>query len=340
MQFKDYYAVLEVAKDATADDIKKAFRKLARKYHPDVSKEPDASARMSEINEANAVLSDAERRAAYDAVGQGHQAGERFTPPPDWDAGFEFSGRGAEGMDGGEYSDFFAELFGRMGQQARRQAGAERHRGGGASTAGGFGAAGADHHAKILLDVEDAWSGAKRLVTLRAPQLDAQGRVQLAERTLEVNIPAGVKAGQMIRLAGQGGPGLGGGQPGDLMLEVHFKAHPRFRVDGADLIAELSLAPWEAALGAVVPVVLPDGSTLKVRVPAGAQSGRSITVRGKGLPARTPGDLELQLRVVLPSAFDPRAKRLYEQMATELTDFDARKVAAAEHERRPQEDAA
>jgi curved DNA-binding protein len=162
--------------------------------------------------------------------------------------------------------------------------------------------------------------------------------VHLGERTLQVHIPAGVKAGQMIRLAGQGGPGLGGGPPGDLMLEVQFRAHPQFRVDGADLVCELPLAPWEAALGAVVPVTLPDGSTLQVRVPAGAQSGRSITVRGKGLPARTPGDLELQLRVVLPSAFDPRAKHLYEQMAAELVDFDARRVAAAERQRSGQED--
>ena len=192
---------------------------------------------------------------------------------------------------------------------------------------------GQDHHAKILLDIEDAWRGARRVVTLRVPQLDAQGRIHLAERTLEVNIPAGVKAGQLIRLAGQGGPGLGGAPAGDLLLEVRFNPHALFRVDGADLIAELPLAPWEAALGAVVPVTLPDGSTLKVRVPAGAQSGRSITVRGKGLPARTPGDLELQLRVLLPSAFDPRARRLYEQMATELRDFDARKVAVAEDER-------
>ena len=172
------------------------------------------------------------------------------------------------------------------------------------------------------------------------PQLDAHGRVRLAERTLEVSIAIGVKAGQLVRLAGQGGPGQGGGPPGDLLLEVRFNPHPRFRVDGADLIAELPLAPWEAALGAVVPVTLPDGSTLKVRVPEGAQSGRSITVRGKGLPARTPGDLELQLRVLLPSAYDPRAKRLYEQMAAELPDFDARKVAAAEGERRHQEKAA
>jgi curved DNA-binding protein len=330
LQFKDYYAVLGVAKDASADEIKKAYRKLARKYHPDVSKEPDAAARMSELNEANTVLSDPERRAAYDAAGKGQRAGEHFTPPPDWDAGFEFRGAGPDGVDPGEYSDFFAELFGRMGRaQGGRRGGARA----------GFHAAGEDHHAKILLDIEDAFRGATRRVSLRVPQLDPQGRLQLAERTLEVNIPAGVKAGQMIRLAGQGGPGFEGGAAGDLLLEVQFKPHPRFRVDGADLIGELPLAPWEAALGAVVPVTLPDGSVLKVRVPAGAQAGRSITVRGKGLPARTPGDLELRLRVLLPSAFDPRAKRLYEQMAAELSDFDARKVAAAEDARGQEESA-
>ncbi len=327
MQFKDYYQVLGVARDAGADAIKKAFRKLARKYHPDVSKEADAAARMAEINEANAVLSDPERRAAYDAIGAGRQAGEGFTPAPDWDAGFEFRGRGSEGLDAGEYSDFFAELFGRMGRGARQQARAAP------PGAAGFAAPGEDHHAKILLDIEDAWRGAQRRITLKAPQVDAGGHLRLVERALDVSIPAGVKAGQVIRLAGQGGPGLGGQAAGDLLLEVHFKPHARFRVDGADLITDLPLAPWEAALGAVVPVLLPDGSSLKVRVPAGAQAGQRMTVRGKGLPARSPGDLELVLQVLLPSAFDPRAKKLYEQMAAELPEFDARKAAAAEAER-------
>ena len=175
-----------------------------------------------------------------------------------------------------------------------------------------------------------------RQVTLRSPEVDAQGRVSLQPRTLDVRIPLGVKPGQLIRLAGQGGPGQGGAPAGDLFLEVHFKPHPRFRIDGAHLVADLPVAPWEAALGAVVPVELPDGSSLKVRVPAGAQSGRELSVRGKGpltlalLPGAAPGDLELVVRVVLPSAFDPRARKLYEQMAAELTDFDARKGAAAD----------
>ncbi|HET7526335.1 MAG TPA: DnaJ C-terminal domain-containing protein [Burkholderiaceae bacterium] len=328
MEFKDYYAVLGVARDATADEIKKSYRKLARKYHPDVSKEPDAAARMSEVNEAYNVLFDPEKRAAYDNLGRGHREGETFTPPPGWDAGFEFSGgRGFEGAEAGDFSDFFSELFGRM-----RSRGGAAHPG---ARGQGLHARGEDHHAKIVLELEDAWRGVQTQVSLKAPQLDAQGHLTLRQRTLEVRIPAGVRPGQMIRLAGQGGEGIGGAPPGDLLLEVEIAPHPRFKLDGANLVAELQLAPWEAALGAVVPVTLPDGQGLKVRVPAGAQSGQVLTVRGKGLPARAAGDLELQLRVVLPSGLEPRAKRLYEQMAAELgSEFDARKVAAAEAARK------
>ena len=313
MQFKDYYQTLGVARDASADDLKKAFRKLARKYHPDVSKEPDAEQRMREVNEAYAVLSDPEKRAAYDQVGRGYQPGQDFRPPPDWDAGFEFSGHGFSPQEAADFSDFFAELFGRMGG-----AGARR---------GGFRPQGEDHHAKVLLDLDDAFNGATRQISLRVPQVDAQGRVRTATRTLNVKIPRGVRAGQVIRLAGQGAPGAGGAPAGDLLLEVQFKPHPRLRVDGRDLHLSLPVAPWEAALGAVVPVSLPQGS-VKVRIPEGAQSGQQLRVRGHGIPGQPPGDLLLELKVVLPPATTPAARQLYETMARDLA-FDPRGEGSA-----------
>jgi curved DNA-binding protein len=295
VEFKDYYQTLGVAREAAADEIRKAFRKLARKYHPDVSKEPDAEARMKDVNEAYAVLSDPEKRAAYDQLGRNYRPGEEFRPPPDWDAGFEFSHHDFQGAD---FSDFFAELFGRMGARGH----------------------GEDHYAKVLLDVEDAFLGAARQISLRVPRVDAGGRVALETRTLNVKIPAGVREGQLIRLAGQGAAGAG--KPGDLLLEVHFKPHARYGVVGRDLHVDLPVAPWEAALGAVLRVDIP-GGTLNVRIPAGAQSGRVLRVRGKGIPAEPPGDLLLTLRVVLPSADTPKARELYEQMARDLA-FDPR----------------
>lgn len=312
MQYKDYYQTLGVARDATAEEIKKAFRGLARKYHPDVSKEADAERRMQEVNEAYAVLSDPEKRAAYDQLGRGYRPGQEFRPPPDWDAGFEFSGQGFPPHEAADFSDFFAELFGRMGGKA----------GAFHTAGGGFRAQGEDHHAKILLDLEDAFSGATRQITLRVPKMDAQGRVALETRTLKVRIPRGVHAGQVIRLAGQGAPGMGGGPAGDLLLEVHFRPHDRLRAEGRDLHLKLPVAPWEAALGAVVAVELPDGG-LKVRIPQGAQSGRQLRVRGRGIPSSPPGDLLLDLQVVLPPADTPRARELYEAMAWELS-FDPR----------------
>lgn len=310
MQFRDYYETLGVARDASTEDIKKAFRKLARKYHPDVSKEADAEARMKEVNEAYTVLSDPEKRAAYDQVGRGYRPGQDFRPPPDWDAGFEFSGRGFSPHEAGDFSDFFSELFGGLGA--------------GRTGGGGFRAQGQDHHAKVVLDIEDSLHGATRQISLRVPRTDPRGHVVLEERALNVRIPQGVREGQVIRLAGQGTPGLGGGPAGDLLLEVHFRPHDRLRVDGRDLHLELPVAPWEAALGAVVPVDIPTAS-LKVRIPAGAQSGRQLRVRGKGLPGSPPGDLILDLLVVLPAADTPKARELYEAMARDLA-FDPRQA--------------
>jgi curved DNA-binding protein len=319
MQFQDYYQTLGVARDASAEDIKKSFRKLARKYHPDVSKEPNAEARMKEVNEAYTVLSDPEKRAAYDQVGRGYQPGQDFRPPPDWDAGFEFSGRGFGPGETGDFSDFFSELFGRMGAGGH---------GGFRAQGGHFRSQGEDHHAKILLDIEDAFTGAVRQISLRVPRI-ADGHVALETRTLNVKIPKGVREGQTIRLAGQGAPGMAGGGPGDLMLEVHFKPHARLRADGRDLHMKLPVAPWEAALGAIVAVDLPHGS-LKIRIPEGAQSGKQLRVRGKGIPGEPPGDLLLELDVVLPPADTPQARKLYEQMAQDMA-FDPRAERSGSH---------
>jgi curved DNA-binding protein len=267
------------------------------------------------------VLSDPEKRAAYDQLGAGFQPGQDFRPPPDWDAGFEFSGGGYDPGEAGDFSDFFAELFGRMG-------GGHAHSGPHSGPRGGhFQARGEDHHAKVLLDLEDAFHGATRQISLRVPQMDAQGRVQLLTRTLNVKIPKGVREAQVIRLAGQGAPGMGGAPAGDLLLEVHFRPHHRLRPEGRDLHLSLPVAPWEAALGAVVAVDLPDGG-VKVRIPEGARSGRQLRVRGKGIPGNPPGDLLLDIQVVLPPADTPKARELYETMARELA-FDPRREGRA-----------
>ncbi len=304
MEFKDYYKTLDVSRDATAEEIKKAFRRLARKYHPDVSKEADAEHKMKEVNEAYAVLSDPEKRAAYDQLGQrGFQAGSDFQPPPGWDAGFEFRGQGSGGAQAADFSDFFAELFGgRMGAGTRQT----HHR-----------MRGEDHHAKIMLDLEDSYHGATRSLTLRMPKLDGQGRTVLAEHTLNVRIPKGVHAGQVIRLAGQGGPGHAGEAAGDLFLEVHFTPHRRYRIENKDIYAALPVAPWEAALGATIKIPVPDG-LVEVRVPENSQSGRKLRLKGRGIPAATPGDLYLVLEVVLPPAATEKAREFYQTMAQQL----------------------
>ena len=316
MKFKDYYQTLGVARDATPDDIKHAYRKLARKFHPDVSKEKDAEARFKEIGEANEVLKDPEKRAAYDVAGSQWQRQpgadgreQDFQPPPGWDAGFEFSGRGD--ADGGarDHSDFFEALFGRAarGAQSRRP---DMHM------------AGQDHHAKVLIDLEDAYHGAQRSISLRMPALDDQGRGVMQERVLDVNIPKGLREGQHLRLAGQGGPGLGDGPAGDLYLDIAFNPHGLYRVDGRDVYLDLPVAPWEAALGAGVTVPTPDGS-VELSIPPGSAGGRKLRLKGKGIPGKPAGDFYVVLAIALPPADGPKAKAAYEAFAGAF-DFNAR----------------
>ena len=305
MKFKDYYETLGVPRDATQDAIKGAYRKLARKYHPDVSKEADAEARFKELGEAYAVLKDPEKRAAYDQMGSQWKPGQDFQPPPDWDAGFEFSGRDSGSGPGSEFSDFFESLFGRQSR-----AGRQTH------------AQGQDHHAKVLIDLADAYRGAQRSISLRLPMLDAQGRVTTHDRTLDVSIPKGIRAGQHLRLAGQGAPGLGEGTAGDLYLEIAFKPDPRFRTEGRDVYLNLPLAPWEAALGASVAAPTPEGP-VQLTIPPGSVAGRQLRLKGRGIPGTPPGDLYVVLSIALPPADGAAAQDAYRAMAKAF-DFNPR----------------
>ncbi|MBS0239000.1 MAG: DnaJ domain-containing protein [Proteobacteria bacterium] len=306
MEFKDYYKILGVERNATEDDIKRAYRKLARTYHPDINKEAGAEAKFKEIGEANDVLSNPEKRAAYDQLGKDYQAGQDFRPPPNWDAGFEFSGRPAEG----EFSDFFEAIFG----AARAQ------RPGRTQTT--FRMRGEDHHAKIIVDLQDALDGATRTITLRVPEVDDGGHVLVRDKSLTVQIPKGVTEGQSIRLKGQGSPGIGGGPAGDLYLEIRFKPDSPYRVVGKDLYFDLPIAPWEAALGASVKMPTPAGAIM-LKVPPGSAHGRELRVKGRGIPAAPPGDLYAVLKIVWPPANNEKARQVYEEMAKELA-FDPR----------------
>jgi curved DNA-binding protein len=303
VEYKDYYKIMGLKRDASQGDIKRAHRKLARKYHPDLSKEPDTEEKFKELGEAYEVLKDPEKRAAYDLLGPNFKAGQDFHPPPNWDSGFEFRGAGAPGGDG--FSDFFEELF---GQQVR-----------GTRTAHGtqFSARGQDHHAKVMVDLEDAFHAVTRSISLKSPELDVHGQVQLINRTLNVKIPMGIKEGQQIRLAGQGAHGSGQGGKGDLYLEIHFNPHPFFRAEGRDLHMLLPVAPWEAALGATVKAPTP-GGTVDLKIPAGSNSGNKLRLKGRGIPGSPAGDIYVTLSVVVPPANSSQAKAIYQEMADKL----------------------
>ncbi|ADC61314.1 DnaJ C-terminal domain-containing protein [Allochromatium vinosum] len=303
MQYKDYYKTLGVSRTASQEEIKRAYRKLARQYHPDVSKEPNAEARFKEINEANEVLKDPEKRATYDALGSGWRAGDDFRPPPGRWGDFDFKTGGASG----DYSDFFSSIFGRAFRPEGRGAGRQR---------------GQDQTITLAIDLEDSHQGATRQIKVDLPATGSNGQSSARSRTLNVRIPAGVTQGRQIRLAGQGLPGRHGGPAGDLYLEIAFKPHRLFTPDGRDIQLRLPVAPWEAALGATVQVPTLGGS-VNLKIPPGSQSGRKLRLKGRGLPGTPPGDEIVQLEIVIPPAETETARDLYRRMAEQLP-FDPR----------------
>lgn len=302
MEFKDYYKIMGLEPNASAEDIKRTYRKLARKYHPDVSQEADAEEKFKAIGEAYEVLKDPEKRRAYDTLRtQGWQGGERFTPPPNWQQEeFVYSD------GGGGFSDFFETLFGgrqRAGQWGRRSAGPMR---------------GEDIYYRLEIDLHDAYHGATRTIEIPVTEL-SQGHLVQRSKTINVKIPKGVTEGQQIRLKGQGSPGFDKGSPGDLYLEIQIKARAPFHLSGNDVTVYLPVSPWEAALGGKVkaPTL---GGLIEVKIPENSQTGTKLRLRGKGLPGKQqPGDQFIILQVMTPPADTEIAKDLYKQMAEKIS---------------------
>jgi curved DNA-binding protein len=289
MQFKDYYETLGVSRGADAEEVKRAYRKLARKYHPDVSKEKNAEAKFKDVQEAYEVLRDSDKRAAYDQLGRDYRTGQQFRPPPDWEQRFGHSQSGGTHRfsDLNGFSDFFSSLFGT-----------------GAGVAGGGPGSYAQPEAdggQIDVSIEEAYAGTRRRVTTRE-----NGRARL----VDVQIPAGVTDGQALRVSGSGGRGA-------LILRVKLRPHPIFSLQGKDVQVELPLAPWEAALGAKVAVPTL-GGTVELTIPAGAQAGQKLRLRGRGFPGTPSGDQFVLVKLVTPAAETPQAKEAYERMRREF----------------------
>ena len=309
MEYKDYYQALGIKKDATQKEVQAAYRKLARKWHPDVNKKPDAEEKFKEINEAYEVLKDPEKRKRYDTYGANWREGQQYSPPPGWDnvqydfndgmGGFEFQGGNA-----GQFSDFFEGLFGRG--RARSPAGQDMQ---------GWAMRGQDQESDIALTLEEAYHGAKKAIRLQT--LEQEGSQYVPKtREITVNIPAGVTDGKRIRLNGQGGPGVGGGPNGDLYLKVHIQPHRIFTVSGSDLEEEVPISPWEAALGTKVELATMSGK-VNLTIPAGVQSGQKLRLRGKGMPIPKGGhgDLYAVIKIVVPKKLSEEERELFEQLS-------------------------
>ena len=301
MHYKDYYKIMGLTRDTSQDEIKRAYRKLARKYHPDVSKEKDAEAKFKELGEAYEVLKDPEKRAAYDQLGANWKAGQDFRPPPNWNEGFEFKGGGFTESDSGTFSDFFEQLFGQANH----------------SSHGGNHVRGQDSHAKIHIDLEDSFRGNTRNISLSTSEINAQGKIELKHRNLNIKIPKGINAGQHIRLAGQGNPGAVSAQAGDLFLEIAFNNHPFYRVSEKDIYMDLPVTPWEAALGAKIKVPTPDG-IVDLTIPANSRQASKLRLIGRGLPSPVTGDFYIVLQIALPPANTRQAKEIYQNMHKQL----------------------
>jgi curved DNA-binding protein len=323
VEFKDYYEILGVARTASEDEIKRAYRKLARKYHPDVNKEPGAENRFKEIGEAYEVLRDPEKRKRYDALGSQWRSGEEFRPPPGWDVHRQAGPGGAEYFWYGtesDFSDFFNTLFGGgfggAAGSARRQWRRQQD--------------GADREAVILISLEEAHRGGVKPIALQVRAPGEDGRIVTKTKNYDVRIPPGVVTGQRIRLSGQGEAGAGGGKAGDLYLIVQIELHPRFELKGRDLYTDLPVTPWEAALGADVGVQTLDGQ-VTMRVPPGSKSGRRLRLKGKGLcnPKGPAGDLYAVLQIVVPESLTQEERDLYKRLA-KVSLFDPRKTAQGE----------
>ena len=302
MEYKDYYTILGIKRDASQDKVKQAYRRLARKYHPDISKEEGAEAKFKDIGEAYEGLKDPEKRTAYDKFGADWKAGQEFKAPPNWDAGFEFSGADYTGGDTNDFSDFFEQLFGHT-----KFSGARQQR----ST---FRMQGENQHAKIVIRLEDAFQGSKQTITLSRPIVDEQGHVKTEPHSLHVTIPKGIIEGQHIRLEGQGMPGIGGGPNGDLFLEIAFAEHQLFQADGRDIYHSLSITPWEAALGATVTVPTLGGN-VDLKIPASSQGGQKLRLKGRGLSSlKKTGNQYVTFRIIVPEAKTEEQKKLYQEM--------------------------
>lgn len=324
VKFRDYYEILGVPRTATQEEIQRAYRKLARKLHPDVNKAADAEDKFKELGEAYEVLKDPEKRQKYDQLGAHWKDGQDFRPPPGWETHFDFgrdAGAGQAGFEwsgAGGFSDFFETLFGGAGgfQQARR---------GGSRQGPVWRQDGVDQEATVRISLEDAFHGSTKPITLQMQSLTPDGRVSVQEKSYEVKIPAGILSGQKIRLGGQGGEGSGGGRRGDLYLRVEIEPHPTYRLEGKDIYMDLPITPWEAVLGTEVQLSTLSGP-LTLKVPPSTQNGKKLRFRGKGMPSSkgNAGNLYAVVTIVVPTKPSQREQELFEELS-KTSEFNPRR---------------